>query len=483
MINAKDRLTGKYRLDPRFHKQMCKQFQTEKDQLGLYPRNHLKSTFVKKRIVQRILQNPNNRQSLWSRNSRLVRKELRDIKIMLKNPKLVAAFPEILPHDDKGRLLPENDWQKSDQDGFTIRHVEEYGFIGQEEQVEAWGIESTVTGHHYDYHYYDDVINERSITTTDQIEKVRDWWRRAQDIKELAGIELMIGTRYHHLDIYGEIIHEKHYPIVTVRKAIEAGKPIYSFYTLSDYQKIKRRRGAYIWATQWMNEPVPEEDRIFVPPYPEYDELPKEEMKWYIGVDPAFTATQYSNLTGLAVAAVPANRPNRIYFERNYGVKMKSDKLAQHIVDLIVQYRPRRIGIESTLYDPLKYLIELLLKDYALQNKDIVRPVFVRISQGKEKKAIKLSNALGAFVRTGRAMFKKSDEMKQMYSQMTLFNPRSDANEDDLLDAANMVIQAVENFAQGHWAKVTIEEPSGISVETLLKRNKVNEEVWDKQFA
>jgi hypothetical protein len=480
MKDSKDRKSRRLRIDQVMHKQMAKNFMLEEDHLDLWPRNHLKTTFMKGRVVQLVLQNPNNRVAIWSRTAGLARKELKSIKKWLFHRKLVNLFPEILAHDD-GTPLGELEWEKSDQDGMTIRRLDEYGYIPQEHQIEVYGIEATVTGNHYDYHIYDDIINEQSVRTPDQLEKVRVWWDHVQEIKELSGVELMIGTRYHIYDIYGQIISEKYFDKVTTRKAIENGRPIYKFYKLSDYKKLRKRISNHTWSCQWMNQAIPEEDRIFAPPYPFYIDLPESQYTYYIGVDPAFTATQFSDETGIAVGAVPETK-NKIFFEEAYDVKLKSDQLADHLVALIARYKPRRMGIEGGLFDSLKYIIELKLKEHEIATGQRIRPTFVRISQGKENKAIKLSNGIGAFLKAQRAIIKKSPRTKKMLDEASLYNPHSPGtNKDNILDAANICIMTVPHFMQGNWIGVEEEKAPGLTFDSFREKPAEGFD-WRSQF-
>jgi len=38
-----------------------------------------------------------------------------------------------------------------------------------------------------------------------------------------------------------------------------------------------------------------------------------------------------------------------------------------------------------------------------------------------------------------------------LFDQMELYNPNVQKNEDDILDAAGMMIQTIEHFAPGNW--------------------------------
>lgn len=468
-LNKAKGLNGRYRLDPKLHRQMASLLEDEEDRLLLYPRLHMKTTWAKLSVIQRVLRNPFVRIGMWSRTSKLIRKELANIKNTFASPILRELFPDIIP--DPGKNF--NGWEKSTMDELTIFRDPELGSSPQENQIEVWGIDATVTGHHYDVHYYDDIINEKSVTTPDQVEKVETWWQHIQAIKELMAVEKMTGTRYHLRDVYGLIMQEGHFGNnFIVRKAIESGKPIYSFFSLKDLEKIKKRMGAYAFSTQMMNDPVPQEDRVFSPPYPMWSEtmIDAEDQIFYITIDPAPTTRKSSNFTGVCVASVPQKTKSKLFFHRAYRVKKDPAELASHIVDLIYMYKPRRVGIEYGLQGALQYLIDIKMKEREKTGDSILRPLFVPISIAQGAKADKIRRTIGAFIRDSRAYFKP--EMRELFMQMDSFNPHSKDNDDDILDAASMMMQTVEYFAPSQWENVQEYQfgQNGYTMETLFKK-------------
>jgi hypothetical protein len=473
-------LNGRHRLDEKLHRQMAKYLESDEDYLLLYPRLHMKTTWAKFSMIQRLLVNPLVRQGLWSRTSGLVRKELANIKILLCNPRIRQLFPDLIP--DPGKNF--NGWEKSTADVLTVYRPKDLGTIPQENQIEVWGVEATVVGHHYDVHYYDDVLDRRTVATQEQIEKLMEWWQHIQAIRELTAIEKMIGTRYHMRDLYGMVIQEKVFgDNYVIRRVVEAGKPIYGFFTMKDIEKMRRKMGEYTFATQMMNDAVPPEDKLFVPPYPVWDAemMGEEEQIFYLTFDPAPTTKQWSNYTGFTAASVPAIKKDRLYYHEARRLKLEPDKLAEFVVDKIWQYKPRRVGIEYGLQTALGYLIEAKIRERENQGGQINRPRFIPISIGNTSKGDKIGRTLGAFTRDNRAFFKH--DMRELFTQMDNFNPHSKGNEDDILDAASMMIQTVEYFAPSQWQNVEAYQfgSRGMTVEDLFKTTP--DKWWSRKFA
>jgi hypothetical protein len=461
---ARDAKSRRKRLDPKLHRKMCNELQSDEDTLQLYPRLHLKSTLIKYFIIWRIILNPMIRVGFWSRNTKLVRKELRHIKVLCRKEILQELWPEI--------FVPQEQWDRDNADELTIYRDPDLGEAPQEAQVEVWGIESTVTGHHYDIHIYDDIINEKSVTNAPQIEKVQEWWEMVQAIKELTAIEKMIGTRYHLQDVYGHVMNEGFFDKVTVMPAIIGNKPIYSFFTMKDLERLRKRMGEYAFSTQFMNNVVPKGRRIFIPPYPCWETMPASNRTYYISVDPAPSRTSYSNETAIAVAFTETDTPNRVFYQEVVGYREKPDEVARILVDKIDMYRPRRVGIELGLQLALQSLIDLNIRERERQIKDYIRPKFVEISVGNTPKPDKFNRTIAAFMRQGRAFFRA--DMKRLFRQFDSFNPFSKDNNDDLIDSCSMIIQTIEHFAQSHWLNVNDETPNmyGMTMEEIFEYNK-----------
>jgi hypothetical protein len=480
--NAKDPKRRKNRLDPHIHKMLAHELCMPGSKLILYPRLHMKSTWVKFRICQLILCDPNVRIGLWSKTSRLARKELVSVRNFMAYPIIRELFPETIP--DPGKDFTR--WQKCTDMELTIWRDPE-GYQPQENQLEAWGADSTVTGNHYDYHFYDDIIDQRSVKTAEQIEKTLAWWREMQNIKDLSAEECMTGTRKHQMDIYNTIIREKHFETIVQHKAIEMGKPFYAFFTMRDLEKLKSALGPYTFSLEMMNDPMPDEEKLFRSPFPIYHEIPKDgddpiELKNYLMVDFSYTEKRWSNWTGICVGSVPVKTHDRIYYREAFRVKKPTDQVAQIIVDMIVKWKPRKCGIESSMMSAIMYILDIKLKEWETKNNRMIRPEFVAIPQkvGNMSKADKIDATLGAFVRTQRALFLPS--MGELFNQMEFFNKHSDKNDDDILDAASMLIYLPENFASAHWLRDPGTLPSAnLSLDSLRKPK--NDGGWEKLWA
>ena len=432
---------GRPRLDPVLHGWLSGIMERNDDTLILIPRGHMKSAWTKVKIIQLILQNPNIRIGLFSRTSSLVESQLGEIKQLFCTPMLMRLFPDRIPEPGK-RFA---NWKRSVANELTVYRSGEWGRIPQENQVEAWGVGATIVGRHYDVIIMDDIINEQSCSTPEQIKKVRDWYSYIQSIKDPEGFELMIGTRYHFSDIYGTVIKEGWYrDRVFIRRAVEDGKPIYRFFTLSMLAKIKQRQGAYEYSCQYDNNPVPRDDQIFPPPQPTYSELPPGAYAYYMTVDPAATAERYSDDTGVIIGAV--NSEGFLYVIEAKKIHLKPDKMVDELIRLIVQYRPKTVGIELGLQAGIQYLLDIKKREYEEITGKPLRFKLEQIDAPRSmSKEDKINRILGGVVRTGRVFINQS--LADLLLQMEFF-PKGEY--DDLVDALTMMVQIITEFTSGN---------------------------------
>jgi hypothetical protein len=478
MKDARDPKSRRRRLDQKMHRQMAYEICAEGDKLLLYPRDHMKTTWIKYRIVQLLLINPMYRIGLWTKTLSLARKELKSIKALFMNKTLQELFPDIVP--------PPKAWEKNAADELILLREpdEKTGYLPQEGQIECWGIDSTVTGHHYDFHFYDDIIDNDSIKTAEQIEKVISWWRDIQGMKQITTEECMTGTRKHERDIYNTIIKEKYFNTVVVHKAIQAGRPFYSYFTLEALNSRKRQMGDYKFSLEFMNDPLPDSEKMFQAPYPLYSKLPEQEYKNYITLDVAYSIEREANYTGMAVGSVPVQTPNCIFVREAMRFKEKPDVIAEKTLQKLIQYRPRRLGIEAMAYEGLRYIIDLKVKDWEVKNGQSLNFEYFPLPQkvGKQSKADKIDNTLGAFVRSEKVFFHESLDL--LFTQMDFFNRFSEKNDDDTLDAVAMLIMTVENFSAAHWIKDFGFTPIGqFTIETLRNMQPRQRHSWEAYFA
>ena len=426
-------------LDPVFHRWLAKALQLEDDKIIIVPRRHLKTTWVKYRIIQRLVSDPTYRVAYYTINAARAASVLRDIKRMLENDYLQRLFPEV--------VVARNLWQKDTEAFLTVYRDPNGETRGEGDQISVYGVGQSVTGTHPDEHFYDDLINEESVRTTDRMQKTLEWYQYIQSVLEPDGFETYTGTPYHYADLSSWIISEEIYKNVYRRKAIEHGKSIYRFYTLRDYERIKKRQGNYIFSAQYQTDAEPIEDKIFPPPQPTYDVLP-EDVQVYITVDPAATTHIWSDETAIVVAGVA--KSGAVYVMEAFGAKKKGNEIARILLELNEKYKPRSIGIEFGVMQHLREVIDhVKLAWESGQRKRIHLPI-EEVKLEKRSKFDRVNLTVGSFVRMQRLFIHPS--CVDLMNQMGRFTPNYQGK-DDLVDALSMVFQMSHQFTFRWWEK------------------------------
>jgi hypothetical protein len=451
-------------LDPKLHKWMCKIIELEGDKAVFVARWHLKTTLVKLRIAQRILQNPLNRILYISVAGRLVESGLKGIKRILADPLVREYFPEI-PKPGKDF----KHWKKNTSQELTIWRDPASMFIPDEPQVMALGLGSDFTGMHFDECFCDDIIDKDTVRTASQMEKSEEDWGFLQ--YNLMGTPItMTGTFYHHSDLYNRIITDKHFPSnrIFIRSGIIGGKSDYSFFTLKDYEKLKKRMPSdYLFNCQILLDPAPISERILPPPQPTYKPpIPEgENLKYYIAVDPAATTEDYSDATGIVIGAI--NKINQLYIVDAIKVKIPGNELADLIIQLCIRFSPRRVGIELGLQAHLQHIIELRVADWKRQHKAPINVPLYPLKVSKLTKAQRIANTLGSFVRGARCRI--NENCTDLIREMDMFTGKG-KEQDNLVDAASLLFPTIDSFGANTLAQ-SAAEYVGMTIKDIFKKS------------
>lgn len=442
---------------PDAHGQLCDELEGPFGSLIHFSRNMLKTTVAKIWAAQQILIDPANvRIGMWSKSSAKVRSELKSIRGMLLNKRLVELFPDRLNADPKK-------FEVNNQDALTVTRKIAGGISREipmdEAQIEVWGLDGTYTGRHYTHHYYDDIIDRDNTSSASAIEKTLSQWGAIQAMKSPETIEKVVGTPWHQMDLYATIRKELMLPGYLEFAGVSSNWTInYPYFTkewLQEQERAMGGKGSYLFSCQYMLDTRPKGHRMFILPVPYWSaESFPDDAKYYITIDPSTGRSERHDKTGIAVGAVSRSAPTAVFFVEADSHQLKPDELASALVDLIVKYQPVRVGIEYGLQFALEPLIYAKMSEAHKEGARFRIPEFKEFKTGggdgaNMKKADKIDRTIGAMVRDGRAFFRPT--MTRCFNQMASFNPNVQKNEDDILDACGMMIQTIEHFHQAYW--------------------------------
>jgi hypothetical protein len=166
--------------------------------LILVPRGHFKSSIVTVGwSIQQVLRDANTRILITNAVWDLARKFLREISGLLTDKSLL---PEIF-----GRF--DGPGSKFTQDEITVAQRTR-GTI-KEATLTTAGVETALTGGHYDIILHDDLVEENNIGTKEQIQKIIRFYQNSLDLLDPGGRILVVGTRWAMGDLYGTLIENE----------------------------------------------------------------------------------------------------------------------------------------------------------------------------------------------------------------------------------------------------------------------------------
>lgn len=280
--------------------------------LDLWAREHWKSTLLTFALpLWELVKNREERIVIFSHTRTLAKSHLRRLKIFLEGDSMLCnIFPDVFYRYPKSEAPK---W--SEDDGLYLRRLKTYN----EASIEAWGlVDGMPTGKHYSIRIYDDIITERSVATSAQVEKANKAFQLSENLGTRGGKKRIIGTRYHKNDVYGKIIKKlnkywtvRKYPAEVDEKGEfkMGGIPVY----LTKEELIEKydSMGEYIYSSQMGQTPTAQKDQKFhehfLRYYKSHDVIP-EDMNYYLFVDPAGGENEGGDYTAMIVIGADSLR-------------------------------------------------------------------------------------------------------------------------------------------------------------------------------
>jgi hypothetical protein len=162
--------------------------------LILIPRGHLKTSIVTIGwVIQQVLRNPDIRvlirNAVWDK----ARVNLGAIQAYLEDGALPMLF---------GRFKNQKSyWTK---DGCTLTHRKSK--VVREPTFTTAGLETSLTGYHFDLIVDDDLVDQANSATKEQIQKVINVYNDSFNLLDRGGTHVVVGTRWNLRDLYGHVI-------------------------------------------------------------------------------------------------------------------------------------------------------------------------------------------------------------------------------------------------------------------------------------
>lgn len=134
-------------------------------------------------------------------------------------------------------------------------------------------------------------------------------------------------------------------------------------------ENARRTMGSYIFANQYQNEVIPEDERVFRPEWLQYyDYIPKRCLTFAF-IDPAISQEKESDNTGIVIVRV--DEESRWYVEIAKRAKLSPTNIVDLCFEIHSNFSPAIIGIEDVAFQ--KALIYMVNEE--MKRRDVIIPI------------------------------------------------------------------------------------------------------------
>lgn len=193
----------------------------------------------------------------------------------------------------------------------------------------------------------------------------------------------------------------------------------------------RRTQGPYIYANQYQNEILPDEDQDFKKEWLLYYEKLPPSYNTFIFIDPAISQQEHADYTAYVVVHVDPH--GYWYVEAAKRQRITATETVKLIFDLHAAFKPRAIGIETVAYQ--QALLHFLNEE--MKRRATVIPV-TGIKRGPDKTKEQRILSLVPRYEWGRILHNKGlEDLEDEYAKF----PRS--KNDDIMDALASIEEIV----------------------------------------
>ena len=399
----------------------------------IIPRGHFKTSFFTiSQSLKMVLDDPNQR-------ILLVNAKLENAKTFLSIIKNFLTSNEVI-HFLYGNVAAEADkWTE------TAIRLPRTNVKIKEPTIDTIGVGADVTSQHYDFIFYDDVVNPDNVSTSDQRRKVKDWWKQSLSLldppqrdKNKITKGLVIGNRYHFDDLYGWLLEEfpKEIPFLIRSCYLEDGSPYFpNIFSAEVLKDLRKKQGSTMFSHLYLNKPVADEGAPFDPTEIQWwereEELPFRANR-YMAVDAAFSLAESADFCAIVVVDVDVQ--GKLWVVEARQGKWGVAQAAQEIYFSYQKHSPRKIGYES---GTIRYALE-----YALDNEAQRRGFRLPLEalKGDLRSKDQRIRALGDYT-ANKSLFLHKNQ-KELYQQILDYGALA---HDDLIDALARILDIAKS--------------------------------------
>jgi len=351
------------------HRKVCNFIQDnfkEKDLLLLLPRGTFKSSIVTVGYtLWRVVQNPNERVLIANATFPMAKSFLKQIKDHLeKNVKIKAIWGNLSKETSES-------WR---EESVTLKDPLKGSYRGKEPTISTAGVASGLTGTHYTFAILDDLVARENITTMEQIEKVKNFYKDVLDLVDARQNRrpiIIIGTTWHQADLYSwiqdpengiiqdfKVLCEPAFGEIVVKDGGrywegEWDKGPLLFPKILSWNELKSQKGKQgpsHFASQYLLDPVPLDDATFKYDFKYYEDtdLTGIPLLKFMAVDPAISEKKGADYSAIMVVGV--DKKNTWYILDMWRDRVNPKRLIDQIFTMDDKWDPVQVGVETNAF-------------------------------------------------------------------------------------------------------------------------------------
>jgi len=316
-----------------------------------------KTTLITKlHTVQLLLNFPDLRIALTHFKQDIASQRLVSIKELFQQDLLKTYFPECVPQG--------KEWGTKTQVSLASRKPT----TQDEASLTAIGVETTVTGAHFDLFKDDDIVTDKSVTTEEQIRQSADWLDRTISLFTNPTVRLRdtVGTRYHYADAYSKIkarpgIFLCEVPLLTGKNPVTSRGEVVGESILPE--RFPKRKiqdlinqlegGQWEFQCQYlMNPSDPAQNHFHPDQIAVYEELPGR-MNVVLTVDPASSRKKTSDYT--VIKAFGIDEGGRWFILDAVRDRLDTFERIQAVCDMLERWGPLSQNRVKVLYEAIGF--------------------------------------------------------------------------------------------------------------------------------
>lgn len=428
VLSKKEKELGKklYFDNAPFHKEWYSYLQDEANKkiIVLAPRGHSKSvSFTNNFPLWSLAKNPNLRIVIASNTSSQAQGFLRDIVSHIEENQYFK--------DCFGNLKSKDPIKWTDNEIIVQRNQ-----LMKDPSISCVGTSGAVLSKRADIIICDDILDEENTATSNQRQKVKNWFHSVlMPVLEPEGRLVIVGTRWHFNDLYSEFLKDDSFDVRKVYRAIkEDGTPLWKErFSLEELEKRKKSAGSVIFSQQYQNEPMSEDTALFPRKNIKFynpDDINLDELSIFGAIDPAISQKETADYS--AFITIGVDEDGKIYVLDVARGHYSPTQLIDIVLDKYKFYKHSSIGFEVVAF-------QRVLKD-ELDRVSAKRRIYVPTTELKaDKDKKRRATKLVPYFENGLIFLKENQE--NLIDELTSFPL---GKHDDTVDALAYSVSLIQ---------------------------------------